>query len=153
MSEEFSMEISIPADNDGYILLQCPICGEYFKITTTDYKDERVLNLFCPACGLFSENYFTDDVLELAQAMVKNYANNLLYEEMKKWEKQLKGSFVSFKAGKKPDPEPEIPIKSGIDALSIAHFPCCVKSAKVKTILKITGCYCPFCGVKDFEVE
>ena len=153
MSDEFRMEISIPTDNDGYILCQCPTCGEFFKITPTDYEDDRIINIFCPGCGLASEDYLTDDVLELAQAMATNYATDVLYDELKKWENQFKGSFVSFKAGKKPDPVPENPIKAGIDSLIIAHFSCCSRSAKVKPILKITGCYCPFCGVKDFEVE
>ncbi len=45
MSDDFHMEISIPADNDGYILLQCPNCGTFFKATPSDIEDDGVLEL------------------------------------------------------------------------------------------------------------
>ncbi|MFQ9703707.1 MAG: hypothetical protein ACLR0U_19130 [Enterocloster clostridioformis] len=38
---------------------------------------------------------------------------------MKKWEKKFKGSFISFKAGKKPQHEEEYPVKYGIEALEV----------------------------------
>ena len=66
MSDEINMTISIPTDDDGYVLLQCEHCGTYFKGTPSDLKDDGVFNIFCPSCGLISENYVTDDVLELA---------------------------------------------------------------------------------------
>ena len=28
MDDEFTMSISIPTDDDGYVLLQCPNCGK-----------------------------------------------------------------------------------------------------------------------------
>jgi hypothetical protein len=145
--------ISIPSDNDGFCLLQCPNCGEFFKVTPNDVEDDGVLDIFCPACGLSGENFITDDVLELAMSITKNYANELIYKEMKKMEKQFKGSPVSFKVDKKPRLDPENPIQAGIEALSITHFSCCKKSAKIKPLLQIAGCYCPFCGVKNYEVE
>jgi len=150
---EMIMHITVPADNDGYVLLQCPNCGEYFKIKPNDYQDDGVLEIFCPACGLAGDNYMTEDVLELAQAMVKNYATNLIYNEMKKFERQFNHGGVSFKAGKKPAHETETPVRAGIEALEITAFPCCHRSSKIKPLLKITGCYCPFCGVKEYETE
>ena len=33
MSDEINMTIPIPADDDGYVLLQCEQCGTYFKAT------------------------------------------------------------------------------------------------------------------------
>lgn len=147
------MEISIPADNNGYVLLQCPFCGEYFKLTPDDCEDEGVLDVSCPSCGLSGENFITEDVLELAMAMAKNVAMDMIYDEMKKWEKQFNSGFITFKAGKKPRPEPENPIRAGIEALTIIQFPCCKRTAKIKPMLKFTGCYCPFCGVKEFELE
>ena len=104
-------EISIPADDQGFVLMQCPLCREFFKIKPEDYHAENVIEIWCPSCGLKAENYFTDDVIELALKKTKNYANDLIYSEMKKWEKKFKGSFISFKAGKKPKHEEEYPIK------------------------------------------
>ena len=34
MSDEINMTISIPTDDDGYVLLQCEHCGTYFKATS-----------------------------------------------------------------------------------------------------------------------
>ncbi len=42
MLEPIKFEISIPTDDDGYILLQCEHCGNFFKITTDDIRDDRV---------------------------------------------------------------------------------------------------------------
>ena len=78
---------------------------------------------------------------------------DMIYDEMKKWEKQFDNGFVSFKAGKQPEAEPENPICAGIEALTITYFNFFNKKAKIKPIFKISGCYCPFCGVKKFELE
>lgn len=154
MSDDIKFEISIPADNDGYILLRCSHCGEYFKLTAKDCEDDGILNIYCPSCGLISESYLTQDVIELAQIIASNYAMDMIYEAFKDMEKSAKkNSFVSFKAGKRPRREAENPIKVGIEALEIADFECCRKTAKIKPLLKITGCCCPFCGVKNFEIK
>lgn len=153
MSDEIYMEISVPTDDDGYILLKCPICGTYFKVTSTDIEDDGVLELFCPSCGLASDNYITEDVIELALVMAQNKAIDIVYSEFKKMERQLSNGPVTFKAGKRPKHEDENPICSGIEALEIVKFPCCKRMLKIKPMLKMTGCYCPFCGVKNYEAE
>lgn len=151
MDSNFS--ISIPADNYGYVLLQCYHCGTFFKLTPTDIEDDRVLDIYCPSCGLISNSYMTEDVMELAGVISQNKAMDLLYEKFKKLERQSRKGPVSYKAGKRPKHEPEIPIRSGIEALEITTFICCNRTARIKPLLKITGCYCPFCGVKNYEVE
>ena len=153
MSDEIHMEISIPTDDDGYVLLQCEHCGSYFKATPSDIEDDGVLEIFCPSCGLVSENYATEDVIELALAMAENVAMDMVYDTLKKMERQFRNSPISFKMNKRPKYEAENPIRSGIGALEIATFPCCKRTAKVKPLLKMTGCYCPFCGVKNYEIE
>lgn len=153
MSDQITFEISIPADDEGYILLQCEHCGTFFKIPADDIKDDRLLEIYCPCCGLTSNNYFTEDVMDLAQAMVHNFAMDMLYDSLKKLEHTSKKSVVQFKAGKRPTHERENLIRSGIEALEITRFDCCERTAKVKPLLKMTGCYCPFCGVKDYETE
>jgi len=153
VSDEIHMEISIPTDDDGYVLLQCEHCGSYFKATPSDIEDDGVLEIFCPSCGLVSENYATEDVIELALAMAENVAMDMVYDTLKKMERQFRNSPISFKMNKRPKYEAENPIRSGIEALEIATFPCCKRTAKVKPLLKMTGCYCPFCGVKNYEIE
>lgn len=153
MSDEIHMTIPIPTDDEGYILLKCEHCGMFFKGTPSDIQDDGVLRVFCPSCGLSSESYITNDVLELAQNMTKNVMNDMIYNMFKDLERHSKRGVVQFKAGKRPKREPEDPIRSGIEALEICMFPCCVRTAKIKPILKMTGAYCPFCGVKNYEIE
>ena len=146
------MQIEIPSDNSGFVLLQCPLCGELFKLRPSDYKDDSVLEIHCPNCGLCSDSYFTEDVLNLAMAMSHNIAIDLIHNEMQKLEKNFnKSGVVTFKAGKKQKKEYEHPIQATIETLEIKYYECCNKEAKIKPLLKIYGHYCPFCGVKYFE--
>lgn len=154
MSDEIRMTIPIPTDDEGYVLLKCQHCGTLFKLAPSDFKDDGILHIFCPSCGLTSETYITEDVIELALKMAKNVAGDLIYNAFKDLERHNKGnSIIKFKAGKRPKHEPEDPIRSGIEALEITMFPCCGRTAKIKPLLKMTGAYCPFCGVKNYEIE
>ena len=154
MDDEIQMSISIPTDDEGYILLKCEHCGTFFKGTPSDLQDDGVLHIFCPSCGLISDSYLTDDIVELASKMAKNYAYDMIYDAFRDLERHSKkNSLVKFKAGKKPAHESEDPIRSGIEALEVCTFPCCRRTAKIKPLLKMTGAYCPFCGVKNYEIE
>ena len=153
MSDEIQMTISIPTDEDGYVLLKCEHCGTFFKGTPSDIQDDGVLHIFCPSCGLTSDNYFTDDVLELGMKMIKNCSIDMVYDSFKRLERQSKNSMIKFKAGKRPHHESEDPIRSGVEASDICTFPCCGRTAKIKPLLKMTGAYCPFCGVKNYEIK
>lgn len=152
MDDSFSFEISIPSDNDGYVLLQCEHCGSFFKATPDDIEDDGVLQIFCPCCGLCSENHITEDVSELAETIISNQINQMIFKQFKDLERHS-NNIISFKAGKKPHYKAEEPIRSGIDELKIVDFECCHRTAKIKPLLKMTGCYCPFCGVKHYEFK
>ena len=154
MSDEFHRTSSRPADDEGYVILQGEHCGTFFKATPFDIEDDGVLHIFCPSCGLISDSYVTADVIDLARRMVKNKVNDMIYDTFKDLERHNKqNSFVKFKAGKRPKHETEDPIRSGIETLEVTMFPCCGRTAKIKPLLKMTGAYCPFCGVKNYETE
>ena len=74
MGEYSTFEISISTDNEGFALFRCPLCGELFGLRPSDYQDDGVFDIHCPACGLVSEDYFTDDVKELAMNISENNA-------------------------------------------------------------------------------
>ncbi len=147
------LNITIPADNMGYVLLQCNHCTTYFKLKTSDIEDSNLLKIYCPSCSLECDNCITADVIELAITMAKNEVMNTFYKEFKKSEKQYDKEAFSLKVGKKPKQEPEIPINSIIDSLGVTYYNCCHREAKIKPLLKMTGTYCPFCGVKNYELE
>lgn len=144
-----TIKISIPADVEGFVLLQCPLCGHLFKLLAGDV--ERANEIYCPSCGMKSNSYVTNEVIELAQTKLRNYVEEELYSAFKQMERNTRGKMISFKAGKKPKPEVENPIRNKIEAMEIASFECCNKTCKTKPILLMTGCYCPFCGEKNYE--
>lgn len=146
-------EISIPNDNDGFALLRCPHCGEFFKLRPNEIQSEDVINIWCPSCGLISDNYLTMDVIELSMKMAKNIAFDIVFNEFKKMERNFKGSGFSFKAGKKPDIEIENPIVAGIEAMEIEKYKCCKREAKIKPLVKLCGSFCPYCGVRYDEFK
>lgn len=146
---DFDMSLEIPADPDGFVLLQCPLCGEFFKLRVDECQAEDVYEIWCPTCGLKSDNYYTEEVIELAMKMFMNKVNDVLYDGFKKLEtKSKRGSFV-VKVGKKPEKEDETPLVAKIDALEEQHYKCCNRSAKIKPGVKMSGSYCPYCGVSD----
>ena len=53
--DSIALEFSIPADDDGYILLQCGHCGEYFKLTAEDCENDDILRIVCPVSIPLSE--------------------------------------------------------------------------------------------------
>ena len=119
MSDDIHMTISIPTDDEGYVLLKCEHCGTFFKGTPSDVQDDGVLRIFCPSCGLVSDSYITDDVLELAMNMTKNIMNDMIHDMFKDLERHSKKSALKFKAGRRPPHESEDPIRSGIEALEL----------------------------------
>lgn len=135
------------------VLLKCPICGELFKLIPSDYRDESVFSIYCPSCGLSSDNYITDDILELGMNMMDNLKNKIITKELKKLEKQTKGSMIGFKVNSKIKKKSELPIMLTVENLEPKYYPCCKKIAKIKPILKISGSYCSYCGVMDYGIE
>lgn len=147
-----SIKINIPADEDGYVLLKCQYCGNLFKMMPEDIDDERLLYRYCPSCGLVSSSYLTNDVNDLVDTKVTNYVNDIIDDFINRIERTSNKN-ITIKGTKKPKKEYEKPIRPIIDNLEIARFDCCNRSAKIKPLLKFTGCYCPFCGVKNDGIE
>ena len=145
-------EISIKSDSDGFILLQCSLCGEFFKLLASDLNDESTLNIWCPYCGLNGKKYYTDEVLDISMKIAKNEANNIIYNSLKEKKKKTKSNkFMTFKCGKEPEKEVITPIKPRIENLEIIKYECCNTRAKIKPISIECGSYCPLCGGAKFE--
>lgn len=103
---------------------------------------------------MISENYLTEDVIELAMTKVENYATNMIHNAFKDFEfKNKQHNGVNFKTGKKPELKHENSIYSSIEALSVNYYPCCNRSAKISLLLKMSASYCPFCGEIHFADE
>ena len=105
---DIQMQITIPNDNDGFTLLKCELCGGYFKLRPSEIQDDSVIYVWCPNCGLLSESYITDDVIDLAMKISKNLVIDNFNKEMKRMEKKFKGNGLSFKQGNKIKKDEEL---------------------------------------------
>ncbi len=151
--DNLKYEISVPTDNEGFVLLKCPICMNLFKLKPSDYWSDSVFSIYCPSCGLISNNYITEDVLELALKKANNYLNDYATREFRKIEKSIKGSLFQFKIKNNYKRENEQPIMLRVEKLEKKEYLCCKMQAKIKPVLKMSGSYCPYCGVMDYGIE
>lgn len=143
--EELSIEM--PIDEDGFVLLQCNLCGEYFKMKAKDIEAEENISIWCPYCGLKGDNYIPEEVKEIAIKKAINEMNNMIYSSFKDLETSTrKNKSCRIKSGKKPKEEEIQPIKAKINKLEDKEYKCCKKKVKIKPLLIETGSYCPFCG-------
>lgn len=143
--------ISIPSDEDGFVLLQCHLCGEYFKLLARDFNEEGIINIWCPYCGLNGKQYSSKEAIEIGIKIAENEINEIIYNTFKKIEKETKGSLIQFKCNKKPVLKDIPSIKVRIDKLELQNYKCCGSVAKIQPISKMCGSYCPICGGINYE--
>lgn len=94
-----------------------------------------------------SESYLTEDVIELGERLIQNYATDMLNDFAKDIGKMFKNnSFIKVKTSSNLKKEAIDPIAMKIQNLEKRTFACCHKGAKISPSLKFEGCYCPFCG-------
>lgn len=153
MEDSMYYEISIPTDNEGFVLLKCPLCWNLFKLKPGDFQSDSVFSIYCPSCGLISDNYITEDVLELTLKKANNYINDYLLREFKETEEKTKGRLLQLKVKNDYKKENEQPITLRVEKLEKKEYICCKMQAKIKPVLKMSGSYCPYCGVMDYGIE
>ncbi len=149
--EETSFEIRIPCDDDGFILLRCPHCGELFKLTAEDIESDETLDIYCPSCGLSDSNFLTQDVIDLALAKTSNYAMDAITQQLQAFTKKNSSSLIRFKIKANREREPEPPIRVTIEALQIASCHDCEREARVSPALAMSAYTCPLCGIGQFN--
>ena len=72
-----SKNITIPTDEDGFVLLQCHICGEYFKLLASEVNDDSTINIWCPYCGLNRKQYAPNEVIDTSIKVAENELNEI----------------------------------------------------------------------------
>lgn len=151
--EDMSFEISIPCDDDGFVLLQCPHCGELFKLTVKDIESDSIFNIYCPSCGLTGDGFITEDVRDLALAKAANLAFDAIAPELQSFSKRSKGSLIQFKVKSSSNREPELPIRASIEALQIATCQDCLCQSKISPTLIMSAYTCPLCGIGQLNEQ
>ena len=94
--DNLRFNISIPSDEDGCVLFQCPNCGELFKGAVDEYESDSVLDIHCPLCGLISDSFFTPDVIDLTLSKTANVVVTELEELLKKELSETGNDLVSL---------------------------------------------------------
>lgn len=145
MGEE--MTISIPLDEEGYMLLQCPRCGGFFKVRSEDYEAEDIENLWCPMCGIKSDSFWADEVIELAKAKVLNQVLGDLSKKLAKIGRTTsRRSFIQMTVSSDFAEEREGDVLPSVDAFQEATCGFCGRKEKLKPLPMYVGAFCAFCG-------
>lgn len=149
--EDLQLRVTIPADEDGCVLLRCPHCGELFKVTADSCEDDSVLGFRCPLCGLTADNFLTQDVIDLALAKTVNAVMPKLEKQLKRELAKTRNGFVSFDVKMDYDEEPETPIQQTVEALQKVTCKDCRRMSKVSPALAMSSYTCPYCGIGQFN--
>lgn len=148
-----TIQISIPADEDGYVSFECPHCEQRFKLRADEFEESDIINLFCPICGLVHEldHFYSTVFIEKAMNLAEQEAMEMIYDMFKGLERKSRGNkFMKFKAGSKPRVDIK-EIYENIDELVEVESNCCKKHIKVTELDRLIGVYCSYCGVKNWN--
>lgn len=151
--EETYFKIKIPCDDDGFILLRCPHCGELFKLTAEDIESDESLDVYCPSCGLTAENFLTQDVIDLALAKTGNFAIDAITRQLQSFAEKSGNDFIQFEVKANRERKPELPIRAAVEALQITSCHDCGRKAKISPTLIMSAYTCPLCGIGQFNEQ
>ena len=141
------LTLSIPTDEEGFAAMQCPYCGEHFKVDADDYNADDVLDLWCPCCGLTADCFLPQEVIELAEAMVLNKLSSDLSNEFAKiGNSTSSNAILSFSVNASFAKERERNIIPSVDAYEPMICSHCGRTTKVKPLVQYIGGFCAFCG-------
>jgi len=153
LPDNFSMEVSIPADEEGYLDRECPneVYKAAFKVLADDWKvkvrDEEV---FCPVCGhtATSDEWFTEAQLEHMQSAFMAKFQPVLDNEMKRMARDFnrsmpKGGLISMSMSYKPSrPVAMVPLEAA--ELMQQRYAC--ESCGCRYAAIGAAFFCPSCG-------
>jgi len=153
LPDNFSMEVSIPIDEDGYLDRACPneVCEAAFKILVDDWKDKvRDEEVFCPVCGhkATSDEWFTEAQLEHMQSTLMAEFQPLLDAEMKRLARSFnrsmpRGGLISVSMSYKPSrPMTVVPLEAA--ELMRQRYVC--ESCGCRYAAIGAAFFCPSCG-------
>ncbi|MFA9397408.1 MAG: hypothetical protein ACERKV_03965 [Clostridiaceae bacterium] len=90
---DIKFNFTIQGDSEGFVTFECPFCGSEFKLRADEYQDEDkpFEDLFCPYCGLTKDkdDFYTKEIIEKAEAIMKNYFIEMLNDSFNKTKKSF----------------------------------------------------------------
>lgn len=130
-----TVRIEIPLDADGFVDLQCPHCGERFRLRPEDYSTDEVPKVFCPSCGLPQDIHYSDEIMAYAESVAKGKAERLLARKL--------GAFGNVRIRPEHIGGPPEPTDATLEDVAMT---CCGRHAKINPLTAFTAPYCPYCG-------
>jgi hypothetical protein len=137
------MEISFPADSDGFLSQECPSCEQRFRVLFGQGSEEPIL--FCPYCGYRGQQcwYTTEQVSYIRSAVIRNVIEPELMDFGRKLETATPGL---LKIGVALDVSGlTVPPIETDDELHILRFSCCGETIKAKRCDRL---FCIICGME-----
>lgn len=153
LPDNFSIEVSIPTDEDGYLDRECPneICGAAFKVLSADWKDNvRDEEVFCPVCGhtATSDYWMTQDQIKHCESQLMAKVMPMIDGEMKRMARDFnrsmpKGGLISMSMTYKPSrPVAIVPLEAA--ELMRQRYVC--ESCGCRYAAIGAAFFCPSCG-------
>lgn len=145
---DFSISLSIPLDDDGFIEMECDYCKNRFMLHQDVFLDISNLHFFCPICGLPNDinTFYCPEVLEAAYRKAQNFMNEIIQRQLASTIKNFnKNGFISLSLDT-PQRVPEKDLYKPINDYIIFHHHCCGVDVKALEFDVQIGLYCPICG-------
>ena len=145
---DFSISLSIPLDDDGFIEMECDYCKNRFMLHQDVFLDISNLHLFCPICGLPNNinTFYCPEVLEAAQQKAMNYMINEMQRKLGSSIKRLNVSGLIKMSLDVPKQVPEKELYTPVNEYFLFHHHCCGVDVKALEFDVQIGLYCPICG-------
>lgn len=146
MTDHEKVSVTIPADEAGYVGMECPACRRYFKVKLATVTGEQ---LHCPYCGQSGESaeFRTRAQMEYARSVAAQQVSGKLLKQMKEKlnrdARRSGGSGLTLTMDVKSTPRP-IPRFSERQLNTIAVCPHCAAHYAVES----ASLFCPNCGKK-----
>jgi len=135
MSDEISIPMSLPLDEDGFLRRECPTCEREFKCIVSEDEDDATPappdGYYCPYCAVQAAagSLWTKAQVETAQALAYREVVSPELEKLKRTVEQLNrggGGLleISAKVDVPADPEEPPMDETGQDDMRRIDFAC-----------------------------
>lgn len=150
MDDEYTIQVSVPLDSDGFLRRECPHCRQEFKWHNGPANAEaesqtRPAAYSCPLCGqpAADDSWYTSDQVELVKRAATPVAFEAVQDELESMSRGKKG--FTYQRGRDEASEPAEPLVEP-DDMTIVTSPC-HDFEPVKVPDDRTGTlYCLICG-------
>lgn len=144
MSETIG-HLSLQADEEGMVTLQCSRCNSRFKMEASYLNDELGKNeIWCPSCGISNElkTFWPEEAVEEAKKIAINAAEQMIADAFK----GLNSKYIKVKPAKIPAIDKEITLKNKDYNMKMVKVSCCNKKMGLESADELAGFYCAYCG-------